>query len=95
MGEAAVATLKAGSDISLVCHKEQGVWETYEAVLMTAERDRRFAARVAEAAGRVLAFKKKSPALKHRRPAPTQKAVDKLRRGLWELSEEARLARLA
>jgi beta-N-acetylhexosaminidase len=94
IGEAAIATLKAGSDLSLVCHKEQGIWEAYDAVLKAAERDRRFAARVAEAANHVLAFKKRSPALKHRRPAPTQAAVDRLRRALWELSEEARLAEL-
>jgi beta-N-acetylhexosaminidase len=94
MGKAAVATLKAGSDISLLCHKEQGVWEAYEAVLTAAEHDRRFAARVAEAAGHVLEFKKRSPALKHRRPAPAPATVDKLRRELWELSEEARIGKV-
>ncbi len=94
MGRAAVATLKAGSDLSLVCHKEQGVWEAYEATLKEAERDRRFAARVTEAAGHVLTFKKKSAAMPWRRPAPTQKVVDKLRRALWEIGEEARIAGL-
>lgn len=96
MGEAAVATLKAGADIFLVCHKEHAVWECYEAVYKAAERDRRLARHVAESARRVLRLKKKSPELQQRaRPLPTQAAIDKLRRRLWELAEEARLAKLA
>src|ERR1051326_2064068 len=41
--EAAVATLKAGSDLFPICHDEEKVWSCYEAVLSAAERDRRFA----------------------------------------------------
>ena len=36
----------------------------YEALIKEAERDRRFARRVAESAARILAFKKKSAELK-------------------------------
>jgi beta-N-acetylhexosaminidase len=90
VGQAALATLKAGSDLFLVCHEQQNAWDAHEAVLKAAECDRRFAARVAQAAGRVLALKQRSPALKHRRPAPTRAAVNRLRRELWELSNRVR-----
>jgi beta-N-acetylhexosaminidase len=93
--QAAVATLKAGADLFLVCHSEQAVWQAYHAVLAGAERDRRFARRVTEAAQRVLAFKKKSDELKRHTPAPTQRAFEKLRRDIWKLAEEVRLAKLA
>jgi beta-N-acetylhexosaminidase len=95
IGQAAVDTLKAGADIFLVCHKEEAVWRAHRTVLAAAERDRRFARRVTEAAKRVTAFKKKSVELKRRCPAPSGQVVDKLRRALWELSEEVRLARMA
>ena len=57
-GEAAVETLTAGADLFLVCHSESAVWESYESVLQTADRKRRFAERVSDAAGRVLMRKK-------------------------------------
>jgi beta-N-acetylhexosaminidase len=91
--EAAIETLKAGSDIFMVCHDEEKVWRAYEAVLSAAERDRKFARLVADKARRVLSYKKRAPELRRRAPAPTEKSVDRLRRKLWELSEEARLVR--
>jgi len=95
IGEAAVATLKAGADIFLVCHKEHAVWECYEAVLKTAERDRRFALCVAETARRLALFKRRRLPERPMRAAPTGHMVEQLRRRLWELGEEARLAGLA
>lgn len=93
IGEAAVACIKAGADIFLVCHNEQAVSECYEAVCKAAEKDRRFAARVAEAARHVMTFKKRCPELKRRSaPRPSDKTVEKLRRQVWELTEQARLA---
>jgi beta-N-acetylhexosaminidase len=90
--EAAVETLKAGSDIFMVCHDEEKVWRSYEAVLSAAERDRRFAKLVGEKARRVLAVKQRARELKHHgAPAPTEAATDRVRRALWELGEEARL----
>ena len=56
-----------------------------------AERDRRFAAALAEKATRVLSLKKKSPEMKRPAPPPAEEAIDRLRRELWELSEEVRL----
>jgi beta-N-acetylhexosaminidase len=88
---AAVETLKAGADIFMVCHNEEKVWRAYRAVLTEAERDRRFARLVAEKARRVLACKRRASELKRHAPAPTDRAVDRLRRRLWELCEEARL----
>ncbi|MGZ4821629.1 MAG: beta-N-acetylhexosaminidase [Terriglobales bacterium] len=93
--EAAVETLKAGSDIFMVCHNEEMVWRSYEAVLTTAERDRKFASLVAEKARRVLSFKKRAPELKRHAPPPTGETVDRLRREIWELSEEGRLVQTA
>lgn len=94
--DAAVETIRAGADIFLVCHDEEKVWRTYEAVLSAAERDRKFAALVADRAKRILDFKKKSPALK-RAPAspPSPATVDRLRRAIWHFSEEVRLASAA
>ncbi len=93
--EAAVQTIAAGADIFLVCHNEDFVWRAFEAVLTRAERDRRFARQVAAAAVHVLAFKRRSKELKHRAPQPTQETLDRLRRELWELSEDVRLVRAA
>ena len=93
--EVAAASIRAGSDMFLVCHKEKSVWECYESVYEAAQQDRRLAQRVADSARSILAFKKKCPELKHPRPAPTTQTIDKLRRALWELGEEARLARVA
>ena len=37
--DAAVETLRAGSDLFLVCQKEEHVWRAYEAVFRRAESD--------------------------------------------------------
>jgi beta-N-acetylhexosaminidase len=89
--QAALTTIEAGSDIFLVCHNEEFVWKSYEAVLTTAEKDKSFAKRVAHAADRVLAFKKKSKELRWKPKAPSSKVIDKLRRAIWEFSEEIRV----
>jgi beta-N-acetylhexosaminidase len=89
--EAAVETLRAGADMFLVCQKEESVWRAFEAVYKRAESDKKFARLIAEQSRHVLAGKKKSRALKMRMsPAPSQKTVDRLRRSIWEFSEEVR-----
>jgi beta-N-acetylhexosaminidase len=89
--EAAVATLRAGADMFLVCQKEESVWRAFEAVYKQAERDKKFARLVAEKSRRILAEKKKSHTLKApTAPSPSQKTVDGLRRRIWEFSEEVR-----
>lgn len=89
--EAALETLLAGADIFLVCHNEDYVWKSYEKVLTTAEKDKKFAGRVSDAAERVLAFKKRAKELKWTPKPPSPKAIDRLRRALWEFAEAIRL----
>ena len=93
--DAAVETLRAGADMFLVCQKEESVWRAFEAVYKQAESDKKFAKLIAEKSRRVLTAKKKCRALKARMAAaPTQKTVDKLRRNIWEFSEEVRASTL-
>jgi beta-N-acetylhexosaminidase len=89
--DAAVETLRAGSDLFLVCQKKEHVWRAYEAVYRRAESDRSFANLVASKTKRVAHFKAKSPELRARlSPAPSQKKVEVLRRRVWEFTEELR-----
>src|SRR5271166_6494916 len=89
--EAAVETLRAGSELFLVCQKEEHVWRAYEAVFKRAERDKAFAKLVAMKAKRVADFKARSPELRARMaPSPSQSKVDRLRRRVWEFTEEVR-----
>jgi len=90
--DAAVETLRAGSDLFLVCQNEEHVWRAYEAVFKRAECDKAFARLVALKVKRVTDFKAKSPELRARMtPAPSPRKVDVLRRRVWEFSEEVRL----
>ena len=95
VGEAAVEFVRAGGDLCLVCHREDFVLQAYEALVTNAERDRKFAARVAESTRRVLAFKNKwSKKLRAPGKAPSRAAVEKLTRNLWEFQEQIRLESL-
>lgn len=89
MEEAALETIRAGSDIFLVCQKEEFVWRCYEAVLQEAERDRKFAELVTRAAQRVLRLKASSKAL---RPTmaeePDAAHVEELTARMRKFSEE-------
>ena len=90
---AAVETVRAGADIYLICHNDEFVNRSYEAVLREAERDRRFRHTVEIAAKRILSFKRRSPELRRKMaPTPTDKVIDKLRRKNWLFTEEVRLA---
>ena len=92
-----VEHIRAGGDLALVCHKEELIVRAHEALVREAERDKRFAQRVMESARRVLAFKSKEARGRGRprHTVPTAARVEKLRRQLWEFSEEIRLATLA
>jgi beta-N-acetylhexosaminidase len=92
IGEAAVEFIRAGGDLCLICHREDYIVKAYEALTNAAERDSKFARRVAESARRVLVFKKRSAKLLRRGKAPSEAMVGKLSRQLWEFSEEVRLA---
>jgi beta-N-acetylhexosaminidase len=91
VGEAAVEFVRAGGDLCLICHREDYILQAYEELIKTAERDSKFARRVAEAAGRVLALKEKSAKTLRRAKAPTGPMVEKLSRRLWEFGEQVRL----
>jgi len=90
--QAAVEHIRAGGDLCLICHIEDNIVRSYEALVKEAERDAKFARRVKDSITRVLAFKKKSKELKRRAPAPTAAKLQKLSRQLWEFSEQVRLA---
>src|SRR6476661_4471221 len=92
--QAAVEHVRAGGDLCLICHIEEYVTRSYEAFIKEAESNRKFARRVRESAAHVLAFKKKSPELKRRAPAPTPAKLERLSRQVWELGEQVRLAKL-
>ncbi len=94
--DAAVEFVRAGGDLSLICHREDHILQAYEALIKTAERDAKFARRVAEALRRVLAFKKKSAKILRDRSlrasrAPTVAMAENLSRCLWEFTEQVRL----
>jgi len=103
VGEAAAESVRAGSDLCLVCRREERVIEAYESLVKHAERDRKFARRAAEAVRRVVAFKKKwaaeipTPAAKnaarmgHPIRIPSAAKIENLSRRLWEFGEQVRL----
>jgi len=91
--DAAVGTLLAGSDMFLVCQREEHVWRAFEAVLKKAENNEDFAVLVAAKAKRVAALHAKSAEVQSRMAAaPTAKTVDTLRRRVWEFTEELRMS---
>jgi beta-N-acetylhexosaminidase len=91
VGQAAVEHIRAGGDICLICHREDYIVQASEELIMTAERDRKFAKRVEESARRVLGFKKKWAKTLRRTKAPSQAAVASLSRRLWEFGEQVRI----
>lgn len=84
--DVAVETIRAGADIFLICHNQELVWRGYEAVLRTAEKDRKFAARVAQAASRILTFKRRTRELHHFAAEPKNKVTTTLRKIVGDYS---------
>ncbi len=93
--QAAVQFIRAGGDLCLICHVEEHIARSYDALIKAAETNKRFAARVKESARRIITFKKQSAAVSRRTPRLAAGAVDRLSRRLWEFSEQVRLASLA
>jgi len=93
--EAAVASLRAGADMYLVCQKEESVARAYEGVVREAERDRQFARRLAIASRRVRSLQQKSRHLKRHAPQLKPEIVERLQRQLWELGEQVRVEAFA
>jgi beta-N-acetylhexosaminidase len=88
--QATIGHIRAGGDLGLICHQEDFIVRTYEAMIREAEHDRGFARRVEESSHRVLAFKKKWKP--RRAAAPTAATAAKLTRQIWEFTEEVRLS---
>lgn len=92
---AAVETLRAGADIYLVCRNEEHVWRAYQAVVREAERDRKFAAHVEQAAARILRLKKRAAELRGQVPAPSDSSIGRLREGMQRFSQQIEKAKAA
>src|SRR6202158_1625080 len=91
--QAAVEHIRAGGDLCLICHIEEYVTRSYEAMIKEAEGNRKFAQRAAESAAHVMAFKKKSSALKRRSLAPSPQKLERLSHQLRKLSEQVGLSK--
>src|SRR5271168_934665 len=94
VGQAAVEFIRAGGDLSLICHREDYVLQAYEALVEAGERDKKLARHMEESTARVLAFKKKFAKMLKIAPAPRAATVEKLTRRLWEFEERVRLEKL-
>jgi len=92
--EAAVAHIRAGGDLCLLCHREDYVTQAYEKLVHAFETYSKFAMRASESVRRVLAFKKKSAKFLHPAKPPSESTVEKLSRKLWEFGEQVRVESL-
>ena len=93
--ETVVQHIRAGGDLALICHSEELVMRGYEALVRSAEKDRRFRTRVTEATRRVQKLKRKLFASPHRNASRlTPGKTQRLTRRLWEFGEEVRMARI-
>lgn len=95
--QAAVAHIRAGGDLCLICHTEEVIVGAYESVLKEAETNRHFALQVANAAKRVERSNKKFlSSIRWRIPAsPSTGKIDRLSRQLWDLNERVSLKTIA
>jgi beta-N-acetylhexosaminidase len=94
VGEAAVAHIRAGGDLCLICHREDYIVQAYEKLVHAVESDPQFAKRASESVQRVLTFKKKSAKILRITKPPSESTVEKLSRTLWEFGEQVRLETL-
>jgi beta-N-acetylhexosaminidase len=88
VGEAAVAHIRVGGDLCLVCHREDYVIQAFEALTEAEAADKQFARSAAESLKKVQAFKKKLAKILQMPKAPSNTKVTKLTRKLWEFSEQ-------
>jgi beta-N-acetylhexosaminidase len=89
--DAAVAHIRAGGDLCLICHREENVICAYETLRQASNQDADFAKYVVESVRRVLALKKQKGALMQHAPTPSATKVRRLSLQLWEFTEEVRL----
>jgi beta-N-acetylhexosaminidase len=88
--QAAIQHIRAGGDLCLICHIEEYVTRSYDALVREAGRDRRFARRAEESVERVMAFKERYAEVNKTTPMPTDAKIQKLVRQLSEFTEQVR-----
>jgi beta-N-acetylhexosaminidase len=76
--EAAVAAVRAGCDVLLVCRDEERQAAAEEGLIRGAERDPELRRKIGEAAARVRAMKRAHAENQRRRPAPPREIVGRL-----------------
>jgi len=91
---AAVEHIRAGGDLCLICHTEEHVVKSYEALVREAEKNSGFARRCRQSIMRVLAFKKKYRKVMQLSSTKRAAKVERLARQLWEFGEQVRLEAL-
>ena len=92
--KAAVQHIRVGGNLALICHTEDFVVKSYEALIRQAEDDRKFAAQLRESAKRVVGSKKKWLAGSKPVGPPNATKMAAISRRLWEFSEQVRLETL-
>ena len=93
--EATVEFVRAGGDLSLICHQQEFVEQAFETMQRRFARDSSFQRRVRESARKIAAFKRKHAKLLRMPGPPSQEKIDRLSRQLWEFSERVRLQQMA
>lgn len=92
--QAALQFIRAGGDLCLVCHREDRVLATYDA-LAAAMNDKAFSRRAAQSVGKIASFKKKAARILRAVNQPSPAKIEELSRELWEFGEQVRLDALA
>ena len=95
VGNAAVQFVTAGGDLCLVCHREDYVENAHQELVKAAAREKKFAKRVADSARKITAFKKKYALSLRMGKEPSEAAIGKRMRRLWEFTEQVRLEPLS
>jgi beta-N-acetylhexosaminidase len=92
---AAMEFVRAGGDLCLICHRQEGIEKSFQALERAFDRDPAFRRRASESIKRIAVFKRRHASLLKIGLAPSEEKTARLSRQLWEFSEQVRLARLA
>jgi beta-N-acetylhexosaminidase len=92
---AALEFMRAGGDLCLICHQQQGIEKAFAVLTREIDRDRKFRQRAAESAKRLQAFKQKHARTLRMGPSPSEEKIARLSRQLWDFGERVRLQQLS
>ncbi|MBV9623664.1 MAG: beta-N-acetylhexosaminidase [Acidobacteria bacterium] len=92
--KAAIEFIRAGGDLCLICHRQEYVEQAFAAMEREYDRDPKFRQKVAEAAGRVSALKRRVR-IGRSASSPSTGKIEQLSRRLWEFAEQVRFEKLA